>query len=153
MATSHYLNQWWLVCWRMYELRCGIKVLILFQTSRAVFNYYMLNRQGNYITDKAMNIEYVRGFCWNSADLTLCGLAMPIDFIDLGQLWLGLLPDSATPLPEPVLSCPRRRSVTFTWEQFHKNCSWTWYVMCVWHYCCISQGRMSWFKEIALDMF
>ena len=36
----------------------------------------------------------------------------------------GLLPDGTKPLPEPKLTFHWGWSAAFTWEQFHKKCSW-----------------------------
>ena len=36
----------------------------------------------------------------------------------------GLVPDGTNPLPEPMLTCHHKCSVTLIWEQFHK-CLWT----------------------------
>ena len=36
----------------------------------------------------------------------------------------GLLPDGTKWLPEPMVTCYERYCVAFTWEKFHKKCSW-----------------------------
>ena len=44
----------------------------------------------------------------------------------------GLLRNGTIPLPDTMLAYPQKCSVAYIWQQFHKNCSWTWLNICVW---------------------
>ena len=74
-----------------------------------------------------------RPFCLGLNVLTHCGLVISYDYIDLGQHWPGndLVPDGIKLLPDPMLTYHLRCALAFTWDQFHKKCSWTESITCV----------------------
>ena len=51
-ATSHYLNQWWLICWGIYASLCLIELKLSFELIKAFSNItvsIILSVQGTYI--------------------------------------------------------------------------------------------------------
>ena len=62
---------------------------------------------------------------WHYSILTHCDLVMPYGNIDLGQHCLGnaLVPDSAKPLPESMMTYDQWGFVALRLDQCHSKCS------------------------------
>ena len=67
---------------------------------------------------------------WTSIISTHCSLGPPYGEVNTGS-GNGLLPNVTKPLPEQILTYQQRCSVTFTWKQFYRKCSWSSSGICV----------------------
>ena len=112
-ATSHYLNQLWLVYWRIYA-SLGLNELI---------DSPLLKKAGTYFNVNIMPISYVISFIPNTylvSLLTDCALMMPNVDIDLRQHWLRSY--GIKPLLEPMLTYQQWVGPeACTSEQFPRN--------------------------------
>ena len=60
-ATSHYLNQWWLIYWRIYAslgLNELSSVVLIRYARNFILSYYMINRTGGILFDGRQPVLY-----------------------------------------------------------------------------------------------